>query len=137
MTLSSRFSSNPPKNAPDCWGEGYDGHDDVCQDQCGYSGSCRIRFWKTYGRDEDDEDETPRRVSIVRRSGSKGRQVSSTAKRILESRRQDHPIISDEEQDEVPLVRKVVLNAILGSAQASMDETYDLLTRRLKKIPKF
>lgn len=133
MTLANRFSSHPPKNAPDCWGEGYDTHCDTCQDDCGYSGSCRIRFWKTYGRDDDDDD-SPRRVSVVRRGTPT---KTETVRRTMESRRKEHPIFEDEQQQDVPLIRKVVHNAMLGSTQAVMDETYDLLTRTLRKVPKF
>ena len=140
----SAYASTKPPGAPDCWGDNWNPEDDVCSNVCGFNGSCGVRYRKVYGDPYDDyESSTPSgRVAVVRRG--RGRIVSSaptqgrTSGSLVRNRvSEGHPIIPDEEQQNVGLMKKVVHNTKVGAARAALDEVYDLFLRSLLKIPKY
>ena len=139
------YANAKPPGAPDCWGDNWNPEDDVCSESCGFDGSCGVKYRKTYGDPYDEYEPVTQsgRVSVVRRTG-RGRIISSSSQRsrggVLSSRStvsDGHPIIPEDEQEDVGLFQKVLHNSKIGAARAALDETYDLMVRRLLKIPKF
>jgi hypothetical protein len=139
------YASVKPPGAPDCWGDNWNPEDDVCANVCGFDGSCGVRYRKIYGdpHEDDYEPSTPSgRVAVVRRG--RGRVVTTSSsshsrgQALARSRVSDgHPIIPEEEQENISLMHKVFHNTKVGMARAALDEVYDVFLRSLLKIPKF
>lgn len=139
MSFGSYANTMPP-GAPTCWGEGFDPEDETCDMQCGFAGSCRVRFRKAYGRDDLVNDYSGGRVSVVRRSGTSSNKTSASRAvgRTFNGQSYDgHDMFSEEEQEGIPLLNKLAHNIKVGIARSVLDDTYDLFLRRLLRIRKF
>lgn len=120
-------TDHAPKDAPECWSEGWDPNDAGCRYNCRFYHSCKLNFSKKY-----DVESVEGGSSSVVRHGTvairrKGGSVLST----------DHPIFDDDIQKATPLVRKMVHNAMIGGFRAAVNEVFDLMDRAFADIPKF
>jgi len=141
--FGTRISRRPP-GSPDCWGDGWDPDDSGCQYNCKFLHTCKLEFVDRYDVEEEEDSPT---AQIVRRY-SATRSIPSTRRRVAQAtsattRRSgllvptDHPFFPEEEQEDVPIIRKMVHNAMVGGSRAALHEVFSVLDRTISKVPKY